>query len=311
MTDMKTKPETIENIHRRISTSMELKSLARKEGAYAKDRGNIKLSSLCSDSRRVTPGAAFFALPGMRTNGNEHLREAIERGAKVVITDADHDNLPSHVVRVKVDDARIALAKFSKRYHGNPDELLNLVGITGTNGKTTVTSLTRHLLEEPGRPVGLIGTVKYHLGDRELPSYRTTPEAADLYPLLKSMLVGGCSEAVMEVSSHGIHQSRVAGLQLEIAAFLNLSRDHLDYHKSMEAYFKEKRKIFNGLNGNLPRVAVINGDCPYGKRLMDELPPQVRFISFGFEESCQFRATQISLDKTGQSLFSNVLREIF
>jgi len=150
---MKTKPETIENIHRRISSSMELKTLARKEGAYAKDRGNIKLSSLCSDSRRVTPGAAFFALPGMRTNGNEHLREAIERGAKVVITDADHDNLPSHVVRVKVDDARIALAKFSKRYHGNPDELLNIVGITGTNGKTTVTSLTRHLLEEPEDPL--------------------------------------------------------------------------------------------------------------------------------------------------------------
>jgi UDP-N-acetylmuramoyl-L-alanyl-D-glutamate--2,6-diaminopimelate ligase len=240
MTDMKTKSETIENIHRRISTSMELKSLARNEGSYAKDRGNVRLNSLCSDSRRVTPGAAFFALPGMRTNGNEHLKEAIERGARVVITDSEHDNLPSHVVKVKVDDARIALAKFSKRYHGNPDELLNLVGITGTNGKTTVTSLTRHLLEEPGRPVGLIGTVKYHLGDRELPSYRTTPEAADLYPLLKSMLVGGCSEAVMEVSSHGIHQSRVAGLRLEIAAFLNLSRDHLDYHKSMEAYFKEK-----------------------------------------------------------------------
>jgi len=299
MTDIKTKPETMENIHRRISSSMDLRSLARQEGAYAKDRGNIRMSSLCSDSRRVTPGAAFFALPGLRTHGNEHLREAIERGARVVITDSETDTLPSHVVKVKVDDARTALAKFSKRYHGNPDELLKLIGITGTNGKTTVTSLTRHLLEEPGRPVGLIGTVKYHLGDRELPSYRTTPEASDLYPLLKSMLVGGCSEAVMEVSSHGIHQSRVAGLQLEIAAFLNLSRDHLDYHKTMEAYFKEKRKIFNGVNGSLPQVAVVNGDCPYGKRLLDELPPQVRFISFGFEEGCLFRAIQISLDANG------------
>ena len=113
------------------------------------------------------------------------------------------------------------------------------------------------------------------------------------------MLVGGCTEAVMEVSSHGIHQSRVAGLRLEIASFLNLSRDHLDYHKTMEEYFKEKRKIFNGLNGNLPRVAVVNGDCPYGKRILEELPPQVRSISFGFGEDCLFRASQISVDADG------------
>jgi len=299
MNELKAKPETIDNIHRRISTTMDLNSLARREGAYAKDRGSVRLNSLCSDSRRVTPGSAFFALPGMRTNGNDHLNEAIERGAKVIITDSEETEVPGHVVKVKVDDARLALAKFSKRYHGNPDEALKIVGITGTNGKTTVTSLTRHLLEEPGRPVGLIGTVKYHLGDRELPSYRTTPEAADLYPLLKSMLVGGCTEAVMEVSSHGIHQSRVAGLRLEIATFLNLSRDHLDYHKTMEEYFKEKRKIFNGLNGNLPRVAVVNGDCPYGRRILEELPPQVRSISFGFGEECLFRASQISVGVDG------------
>ena len=299
MNELRTKPETIENIHRRISTTVDLNSLARHEGAYAKERGNVTLSSLCSDSRRVTPGAAFFAIPGIRTNGNDHLKEAIERGAKVVITDSECTEVPENVVKVKVDDARVALAKFSKRYHGNPDESLKIVGITGTNGKTTVTSLTRHLLEEPGRPVGLIGTVKYHLGDRELPSYKTTPEAADLYPLLKSMLVGGCSEAVMEVSSHGIHQSRVAGLRLEIATFLNLSRDHLDYHRTMEEYFKEKRKIFNGLNGNLPRVSVVNGDCPYGKRILEELPPQVRSISFGLEEHCLFRASQITIGPDG------------
>ena len=106
-----------------------------------------------------------------------------------------------------------------------------------------------------------------------MPSFRTTPEAADLYPMLRNMLVGGCSEAVMEVSSHGIHQSRVSGMQMEVAVFLNLTRDHLDYHKNMEAYFVEKRKIFNGENGKLPKFAIINGDCPYGKRLMEELPP--------------------------------------
>ena len=155
--------------------------------------------------------------------------------------------------------------------------------------------MTRHLLEEPGRPVGLIGTMRYHLGDREMPSFRTTPEAADLFPMLRNMLVGGCSEAVMEVSSHGIHQSRVSGMQMEVAVFLNLTRDHLDYHKNMEAYFVEKRKIFNGENGKLPKFAIINGDCPYGKRLMEELPPQVRILSFGLEESNDFRAKKYKL----------------
>ena len=122
------------------------------------------------------------------------------------------------------------------------------------------------------------------MGDREIPSFKTTPEASDIYPLLKSMLVAGCSEAVMEVSSHGIHQSRVHGLDLEVAVFLNLTRDHLDYHQNMESYYCEKRKIFNGENGKLPKVAVINVDCPYGKRLMEELPPQVHVLTFGEDQ---------------------------
>jgi UDP-N-acetylmuramoyl-L-alanyl-D-glutamate--2,6-diaminopimelate ligase len=172
----------------------------------------------------------------------------------------------------------LALARYAKRYHGFPDQHLNIIGVTGTNGKTTVTSLVHHLLERPGRPVGLIGTVRYHLGDREVPSFKTTPEASDVYPLLKSMLAAGCSEAVMEVSSHGIHQSRVAGLEMEVAVFLNLTRDHLDYHGNMEKYFCEKRKIFNGENGSLPKVAVINADCPYGRRLMNELASSGSYI---------------------------------
>jgi len=113
------------------------------------------------------------------------------------------------------------------------------------------------------------------------------------------MLAAGCSEAVMEVSSHGIHQARVAGLGLEVAAFLNLTRDHLDYHGNMESYFREKRKIFNGANGSLPKIAVINGDCPYGRRLIEELPPQVQVLSFGLEDDNQFRAKNLSLQSGG------------
>ena len=130
-----------------------------------------------------------------------------------------------------------------QEYHGNPDESISIVGITGTNGKTTVSTMTRHLLEEPGRPVGLIGTVRYHLGDREMPSFRTTPEAADLFPMLRNMLVGGCSEAVMEVSSHGIHQSKSFGYADGGSSFSKFDQRPLDYHKNMEAYFVEEEKF--------------------------------------------------------------------
>ncbi|NDH16926.1 MAG: UDP-N-acetylmuramoyl-L-alanyl-D-glutamate--2,6-diaminopimelate ligase, partial [Opitutae bacterium] len=218
---------------------------------------------------------------------------------KVIVSESNDINVPLGITNVKVGDARKALAKFSKRFYGSPDHALNLIGITGTNGKTTVSTLTRHLLEGPGKPVGLIGTVSYNLGDRDIPSYKTTPEATDLYPMLKSMLAAGCSEAVMEVSSHGIHQSRVSGLNLEVAVFMNLTRDHLDYHGTMEDYYREKRKLFNGVNGPLPKVAVINGDCPYGRRLAEELPPQVHILTFGFNENNQFRAKNLSLDAEG------------
>ena len=236
---MNTKKQNIRSLkemHQRFSDKVNLSGLAEGEKVEERNLSDVQVTSLVTDSRRVTPGSAFFAIRGLRTNGEEYIEDAVERGAKALI--GENINLEENpgVAKIQVKDSRRALAKMAKRYHGSPDESINIVGITGTNGKTTVSTLTRHLLEEPGRPVGLIGTVRYHLGDRELPSFRTTPEAADLYPMLRSMLAGGCSEAVMEVSSHGIHQSRVAGMQMEIAVFLNLTRDHLDYHKNMESY---------------------------------------------------------------------------
>ena len=258
----------------------------------------VRVTDLVTDSRRITPGSLFFAFPGARSDGNDFVREAIERGAAGIVTSGGHIK-DSNVVSLRVSDARKALARFARRYHGWPDQRLRIAGVTGTNGKTTVSALTRHLIERPGRPVGLVGTVRYHLGDREVPSFKTTPEAADLYAMLRNMLAAGCSEATMEVSSHGIHQSRVAGLNLEVAAFLNLSRDHLDYHGSMEEYYAEKRRIFNGQNGGLPKAAVVNGDCPYGRRLLEELPPGVRGFSFGEEGDNLFRVRDLSLGTEG------------
>ena len=289
----------VEEIKERVSYNRLLSEVLDNDRLNEKSPSVKEINAICSDSRRVVPGAAFFAIPGARTSGENHLEEALSRGAKVIVSESNDINVPLGITNVKVGDARKALAKFSKRFYGSPDHALNLIGITGTNGKTTVSTLTRHLLEGPGKPVGLIGTVSYNLGDRDIPSYKTTPEATDLYPMLKSMLAAGCSEAVMEVSSHGIHQSRVSGLNLEVAVFMNLTRDHLDYHGTMEDYYREKRKLFNGVNGPLPKVAVINGDCPYGRRLAEELPPQVHILTFGFNENNQFRAKNLSLDAEG------------
>ena len=299
MNTKKQNTKSLEHIHRRLSVPVSLEELTGKRNKSDFFTSETSVSSLITDSRRVIPGSAFFAIPGLRSDGEEFIDEAIDRGAKVVIGEKLDFIPPEGVVKVKVKDSRVALARMARRYHRYPDKSLSIIGVTGTNGKTTVSTLVRHLLEEPGHPVGLIGTVRYHLGDRELPSFRTTPEASDLYPMLRSMLVGGCSEAVMEVSSHGIHQSRVADLSLEVAAFLNLTRDHLDYHGNMESYFREKRKIFNGENGEVPRVAVINGDCPYGQRLQEELPPQVRILSFGLGEGNLFQARNINLSSQG------------
>ena len=289
---------SVESVKNRVSPRRVLGEIIDEESNETMNSSET-VSTLCSDSRRVIPGSAFFAIPGRRTSGELHLKEALDRGAKVVISESPDIELPIGVTQIKVDNSRKALARFAKRYYDSPDESLGLVGVTGTNGKTTVSTLTRHLLEEPGSPVGLIGTVQYNLGDREIPSFKTTPESSDLFPMLKSMLVAGCRKAVMEVSSHGIHQSRVSGLSLEVAVFMNLTHDHLDYHGSMEDYYREKRKLFNGLNGPLPKVAVINGDCPYGRRMMEELPPQVQILTFGFGQDNHFRAKNISLDGEG------------
>jgi UDP-N-acetylmuramoyl-L-alanyl-D-glutamate--2,6-diaminopimelate ligase len=291
--------ESLKGVHSRIGGGSTLAEISDHDIELSQGSLDTTVTDLVTDSRRVTPGSAFFAISGLRDDGNDFVNEAIDRGAKTIVTNNGKIDLPGGVTAVRTNDPRLALARYAKRYHGFPDQHLNIIGVTGTNGKTTVTSLVHHLLERPGRPVGLIGTVRYHLGDREVPSFKTTPEASDVYPLLKSMLAAGCSEAVMEVSSHGIHQSRVAGLEMEVAVFLNLTRDHLDYHGNMESYFCEKRKIFNGENGSLPKVAVVNADCPYGKRLMDELPPQVHIISFGEDKFSTFRARNITLSPTG------------
>lgn len=249
--------------------------------------------SLVTDSRRVRPGAVFFALDGLKTDGNFYIEEAVDRGAIAIITE---QNLGLRFPRdfVQVHDVRVALAILAKKMVAYQDDALKLCAITGTNGKTTVSMLAQHVFRRTD-PVGLLGTIHYDLGHRRLPSHRTTPESVDVFDLLQQMQAQGCREAFLEVSSHGIDQKRIYGLQFEEAIFLNLSQDHLDYHGSMEAYYLVKKRLFNDALGSMPRGAIINADCPYGSRLLNELPPEIKSVSYGFASHAKVQASNVEL----------------
>jgi UDP-N-acetylmuramoyl-L-alanyl-D-glutamate--2,6-diaminopimelate ligase len=259
-----------------------------------KIREDSPVTCLITDSRRVVPGALFFAIGGLRTDGNLFVEEAVDRGAVAIITEED---LGSHfpIDYIQVVDARKTLALVSRLFYDTPDKKLGITGITGTNGKTTVSMLTQHLLGGQDQ-IGLLGTIRYDLGKRTLPSFRTTPESVDVYALLSQMVESGCSEAVMEVSSHGIDQKRTYGVDVDVATFLNLTQDHIDYHKSMEAYYEVKKRLFTGETGRCPGKAVINVNCAYGRRLLSELPDGVEITTFGIEDDAAVvRADEVAL----------------
>ena len=253
------------------------------------------ISGLVMDSRRVVPGNVFFALPGLRTDGAVHVAEALSRGAVAIVSAAEPAAAPAKVTFIQVADPRSALARAARRLHRSPDSALRVVGVTGTNGKTTVTHLAKLFLEEETR-VGLLGTITYDLGARVVPSFKTTPEAPDIFGMLAQMRDAGCREAVMEVSSHGIDQRRVLGLGFAAVVFTNLTQDHLDYHGTLEAYFQVKARLFTGGAGPVPPVAVINADDAHGRRLAAMIPlRESRVITFGESPDADVRADEIEL----------------
>jgi UDP-N-acetylmuramoyl-L-alanyl-D-glutamate--2,6-diaminopimelate ligase len=253
------------------------------------------ISGLAIDSRRVVPGNLFFALPGRRADGISFIDEAVSRGAVAVVSQKLPAHGPARVTFIEVADARTALARVAQRYYKFPDRDMAVIGVTGTNGKTTVTHLIKHFLSGDQR-VGLLGTINYDLGARTVPSFRTTPESLDIYGMMAQMRDAGCRQAVMEVSSHGIDQQRVLGLQFGAAVFTNLTRDHLDYHQTMEAYFAVKTKLFTGGTGVPPKVAVVNLDDPYGVKLAATIPADVKTVTFGEHPSALVRAENVALN---------------
>lgn len=273
-------------------------------GEFHSSKGDLDrpISGLAMDSRRVMPGNLFFALPGRRADGNSFVDEAIQRGAVAIVGEKIPSGTAACVTYLQVADARRMLALVAQRYYGFPDKSLDLIGVTGTNGKTTVTTILKHLLESPAQRVGHLGTVNYDLGTRIVPSYRTTPESLDLYGMLAQMRDAGCRQATIEVSSHGLDQQRVLGVNFGVVVFTNLTPDPLDYHQSMADYFEAKTRLFNGGSGPAPRAAAINIDDPFGRKLAATMPPHVKVVTFGESASALVRAENIRQNFTSTAL---------
>ena len=226
-----------------------------------------EITGICSDSRRVGQGSLFVAIPGFQSDGHQYIRQAMEQGACAVVAQHAPDcPVPEGVTLILVDDARRALAQLAAEWYDHPERQLRLVGVTGTNGKTTTTWLIRHILEQRGHKCGLIGTNGSIVDGPLRPAERTTPEAPELYGLLREMADAGCKYAAMEVSSHSLVLERVHGLHFAAAAFTNLTQDHLDFHKDMEHYFQAKALLFQRCD-----TAVLNLDDDWGLRLAERV----------------------------------------
>lgn len=257
------------------------------------------IAAICYDSRRVTPGALFVALPGENADGHEFVQAAIERGAAAVVV--ARNGIPhANATLIRVPDTRRALAMLAAEFYAHPADRLKMIGTTGTNGKTTVSFMVKHLLQAAGIHTGLIGTVRYEIGDRTIPATRTTPQAVELQEMLAQMLKAGCAACSMEVSSHALDQQRILGVEFDAAVFTNLTRDHLDYHKTMERYFATKRRLFETLGAQKKKTfAVVNTDDPRGEKILQTLSPVVRRISFGSARNSDIRARDIVITLSG------------
>src|SRR5437870_12429373 len=260
------------------------------------------VESIAYDSRRVQRDGLFVALRGEKSDGHNFIGQAIEKGAAVIV--AERAEKHPRATCVVVENTRSAMADLSARFFNFPARKLKLAAITGTNGKTTTTFLIKHICEKAGLRCGLIGTVRYEIGERVLPAARTTPESLDLQELLAQIANAGCRAAAMEVSSHALTQERVRGLEWDVAVFTNLTQDHLDYHGTMENYFESKAKLFTQLTQQQKKrkpVAVVNMDDRYGEQLLDKIDTKISVVTFGMGVRADFRASNDRMEFGGTS----------
>src|SRR6266536_3767876 len=260
------------------------------------------VENIAYDSRRVQRNGMFVALRGEKSDGHEFIGQAIEKGASVIVAEREEQN--PRATCLVVENTQTALADFVASFYGHPGRKLKLAAVTGTNGKTTTTFLIKHICENAGLRCGLIGTVRYEIGERVLPAIRTTPESLDLQELLAQIANAGCRAAAMEVSSHALAQDRTRGLEWDVAVFTNLTQDHLDFHGTMESYFDSKAKLFTQLGNQQKKrkpIAVVNVNDRYGEQLLNKIDKRVAIVTYGMGARADFRASNYRVEFSGTS----------
>ncbi len=264
---------------------------------------SAEVTDLTDDSSAVTPGALFIALRGLRRDGHDFVADAFRRGAVGAVIEDRRllEQLPTAPCLLCVDDSRQALRRLAASFYGEPSRRLRLVGITGTNGKTTTSYLVQSIFSAAGEPAGLIGTIGYRIGERQLTASHTTPDLIELQRLLAQMVREGMGAAVMEVSSHALALGRVEGCLFDVAVFTNLTQDHLDFHQSMDDYFAAKQTLFTGLAsgryGKTGAWAVVNRDDAWGRRLIAET--RVNTLTYGVEPGADVTIDELVVDWSG------------
>ncbi|GAA0065595.1 UDP-N-acetylmuramoyl-L-alanyl-D-glutamate--2,6-diaminopimelate ligase [Clostridium perfringens] len=272
---------------------------------YEVIKGNeeSKVQNIRYDNRKIEQGDAFVCIKGFKVDGHSFVIDAVKKGAKVLIVQ-DDVSVQEDITIIKVRDTRKALAIMSSNYFGNPKDKLKIIGITGTNGKTTSAFIIKSILEKAGLMTGLIGTIANYIGNKKVDAVRTTPESYELHELFKNMVDAGVEYCVMEVSSHSLELDRVYGIQFEEGIFTNLTRDHLDFHKTFENYYNAKFKLFERSNHS-----IINLDDPYGANIVKDIEERevnTKVSTFSIEKESDFKAFEIKSHSNGSEFKVNL-----
>ena len=272
---------------------------------YEVIKGNeeSKVQNIRYDNRKIEQGDAFVCVKGFKVDGHSFIGDAIKKGAKTLIVQEDV-SVQEDITIIKVRDTRKALAIMSSNYFGNPKNKLKIIGITGTNGKTTSAFIIKSILEKAGFMTGLIGTIANYIGNKKVDAVRTTPESYELHELFKNMVDAGVEYCVMEVSSHSLELDRVYGIQFEEGIFTNLTRDHLDFHKTFENYYNAKFKLFERSNHS-----IINLDDPYGANIVKDIEERgvkTKVSTFSIEKESDFKAFEIKSHSNGSEFKVNL-----
>ncbi|MFR5264110.1 UDP-N-acetylmuramoyl-L-alanyl-D-glutamate--2,6-diaminopimelate ligase [Clostridium sp.] len=262
--------------------------------SLVKGKDDIEIKNLCYDNRKVKDGDVFLCIKGFKVDGHSFIEDAIEKGAKVIVLEEDR-NIDADITIIKVDNTRKALAEMSSNFFNNPKDKLKIIGVTGTNGKTTSAFIIKSILEKAGKKVGLIGTIANYIDDKKIHTERTTPESFELHELFAEMVKEDVEYCVMEVSSHSLDLYRVYGIEFETGIFTNLTRDHLDFHKTFENYYNAKFKLFKN-----SKLSLVNLDDSYGERVLEDLNKnKLDKVTFSINKNSEFKAYEVKNSANG------------